>query len=60
MGIAQQTGFENPWLLFGTYLGAVEEECADLTLEKWAGLLGGADLFTASHCARLIISMRLE
>ena len=57
MAIAQQTGFENPWLLFGTYLGAVEEECADLTLEKWDGLLGGADLFTASHCARLLESL---
>ena len=60
MTIAQQTGFENPWLMFGTYLGAVEEECADLTLEKWGELLGGADLFTASHCARLLESLRID
>ena len=31
--IAEQTGFENLWLLFDTYLGAVAQECADLTLE---------------------------
>ena len=60
MGIAQATGFENPWLLFGTYLGAVEEECAKLTAEKWTGVLAGSDLFSASHCARLVESLRID
>lgn len=60
MAIALQTGFENPWLLFGTYLGAVEEECAALTAEKWTEVLGGSDLFSASHCARLLESLRID
>ncbi|MFQ6026346.1 MAG: SMP-30/gluconolactonase/LRE family protein [Dehalococcoidia bacterium] len=60
MGIAQQTGFQNLWLLFGTYLDAVAEECNDLTLEKWESRLGGADLFTASHCARLLEALRIQ
>ena len=42
--IAQETGFENPWLLFDTYLGAVAQECAKLTLPKWQDQLGAADI----------------
>ena len=60
MAITQETGFANPWLLFGTYLGAVEEECAALTAEKWTEQLGGSDLFTASHCARLLESLQID
>ncbi len=58
--IAEQTGFENLWLLFDTYLTAVAQECADLTLEKWAGRLGAADVFTESHCFRLMESLRIN
>jgi hypothetical protein len=60
MAIARQTGFANPWLLFGTYLGAVEEECAALTAEKWTEKLAGSDLFSPSHCARLLESLRID
>ena len=60
MAITQETGFANPWLLFGTYLGDMEEECAALTAEKWTEQLGGSDLFTASHCARLLESLRID
>ena len=60
MAIAQETRFANPWLLFGTYLGDMEEECAALTAEKWTEQLGGSDLFTASHCARLLESLRID
>ena len=58
--IVEQTGFENLWLLFDTYLGAVAQECADLTLEKWTDRLGGADIFTESHCFRLMESLRIN
>jgi glyoxylase-like metal-dependent hydrolase (beta-lactamase superfamily II) len=58
--IAQETGFENLWLLFDTYLDAVSEECAQLTLDSWAGRLGGAEVFTASHCFRLVESLRIN
>ena len=60
MGVAQATGFENPWSLFGTYLDAVAQKCADLTVRKWTERLAGADLFTASHCARLLESLRID
>ncbi|MCH7606101.1 MAG: MBL fold metallo-hydrolase [Chloroflexi bacterium] len=60
MAVAQKTGFDNPWLLFGTYLDNVAQECAKLTLTKWAERLGGADLFTSSHCAKLMNSLRLD
>lgn len=60
MAVAEKTGFENPWLLFGTYLDDVAQECVKLTLTKWNDRLGGADLFTASHCARLVESLRID
>jgi glyoxylase-like metal-dependent hydrolase (beta-lactamase superfamily II) len=58
--IAQETGFENSWLLFDTYLDAVAEECADLTLAKWLGQLGGADIWTFQHCQVVIESLRID
>ena len=51
--IAQETGFENPWLLFDTYLDAVAQECAKLTLPKWQDQLGAADIWTVEHCFKL-------
>ena len=59
-GVAEETGFENPWLLFGTYLDRVGQECASLTHAKWSGVLGGADLFTESHCGTLVEALRVE
>jgi glyoxylase-like metal-dependent hydrolase (beta-lactamase superfamily II) len=58
--IAQDVGFENSWLLFDTYLDAVGQECADLTLAKWQGQLGGADIWTFSHCSVVIESLRID
>jgi len=60
MEIAGEVGFENPWVLFDTYLNAVEKECTDLTLKNWTDKLGGADVFTSSHCFRLIESLRID
>ena len=58
--IANQTGYENKWLLFDTYLDAVANECADLTLKKWNGRLGGADVFTKDHCWAMSGSLRIN
>ena len=58
--IAGAVGFENPWNLFDTYLDAVALECTVNTLSKWESRLGGADIFTESHCARLIESLRID
>ena len=60
MAIAAQTGFENTWLLFGTYLEAVSAECARLTNDKWVSMLGGADPFTQSHCDSVVEALRVE
>jgi len=58
--IAGEVGFGNPWLLFDTYLNAVGEECARLTELKWVGLLGAVDVFTKSHCDRVVESLRID
>ena len=58
--IAGEVGFANPWLLFDTYLNAVSEECAELTEEKWVGRLAAVDVFTKSHCDKLVESLRID
>jgi len=58
--IAQETGFENQWNLFDTYLNAVAQKCADLTLLKWKDRLGGADIWTFSHSWKIVESLRIE
>lgn len=58
--IAEDVGFENPWQLFGTYLDAVEDECVDSTVPDWTGKLAGVDVFTGSHCAKIIESLRID
>ncbi|MCH8048696.1 MBL fold metallo-hydrolase [Patescibacteria group bacterium] len=58
--IAAEVGFSNVWLLFDTYLNAVGEECARLTEEKWINRLGGVDVFTQSHCDKLVESLRID
>ena len=60
MGIAQQTGFENQWLLFGTYLDTVARTCADATEPEWIDRLGGADVFTVDHCWVTAESLRID
>jgi glyoxylase-like metal-dependent hydrolase (beta-lactamase superfamily II) len=60
MAIAGQTGFANPWLLFNTYLGAVAQNCADLTIANWGEVLGGVDINASSHCDRIISYLRVN
>ena len=58
--IAGQVGFSNAWLLFDTYLDEVAKECTVLTLEKWDGQLGGADIFTPDNCFSMVESLRID
>jgi len=58
--IAQKVGYTNLWLLFDTYLDAVGEECTKLTEEKWVGKLAAVDIFTKSHCDKLVESLRID
>ncbi|MDA0770198.1 MAG: MBL fold metallo-hydrolase [Chloroflexi bacterium] len=60
LGIAQQTGFTNQWLLFDTYLNSVAQKCADLTEPAWVDRLGGVDVFTISHCHAMAESLRID
>jgi glyoxylase-like metal-dependent hydrolase (beta-lactamase superfamily II) len=60
MSVAKETGFENSWLLFDRYLGAVYKACADATIPKWRDRLGGADVFTQSHCKVMVNSLRVD
>ncbi len=58
--IAQETGFENPWLLFDRYLDTVAKTCEAGTLEKWRGRLGAVDVFTEDQCFMAIMSLRID
>ncbi len=58
--VAQETGFENSWLLFDTYLDEVAQVCTNLTLNEWLGKLGAVDIFTFSHCSVVIESLRID
>jgi glyoxylase-like metal-dependent hydrolase (beta-lactamase superfamily II) len=58
--IAQQTGFENQWLLFTTYLDTVAQTCAEMTIPEWSGQLAAADVVTYDHCWTVLESLRIE
>lgn len=60
MAIGQRVGFENPWVLFDTYLGEVARVCAERTIPNWIDRLAGADVFTMSHCAVFGDSLRID
>jgi glyoxylase-like metal-dependent hydrolase (beta-lactamase superfamily II) len=60
MATGQRVGFENPWLLFDTYLSEVTRVCAERTIPNWIDRLGGADVYTRSHCAVFADSLRLD
>ena len=60
MAVAGEVGFDNVWLLFETYLDRVSEKCTELTEEKWKDKLGGADVFTKSHCGKVVESLRVD
>lgn len=58
--VAQRTGFANLWLLLDTYLNTLAQTCTDLTLPNWIDRLGGADVWTFSHCLVMAESLRVE
>ncbi len=58
--IAQKLAVNNPWLIFDTYLNAVTDACSEPTVEKWKATLAAADIFTPSHCFRMVMSLRID
>jgi glyoxylase-like metal-dependent hydrolase (beta-lactamase superfamily II) len=59
--IASQVGrFDNPWLIFSTYIDAINKQCEDEMLPKWQSRLGGAEIFMSTHCFTMSESGRVE
>jgi glyoxylase-like metal-dependent hydrolase (beta-lactamase superfamily II) len=58
--IGGMTGFANPWLLFDTYLDALTAACEAEVVPNWVDRLGGADIFTADHCYRMFMAVRID
>jgi glyoxylase-like metal-dependent hydrolase (beta-lactamase superfamily II) len=50
----------NVWLLFNEVGIQRNEYCYNLLAPKWAGVLGGFDVFTRTHCQVAITWTRLE
>jgi glyoxylase-like metal-dependent hydrolase (beta-lactamase superfamily II) len=49
--IANQIGsFDNPWLIFSTYIDTINKQCEDEMLPKWQSRLGAAEIFMSTHC----------
>ena len=60
MEIAQEVGFENPWLVFQIYADTITQQCTDATVPNWIDRLGGVDLFTYDHCWKISESQRID
>ena len=60
MAIAQQVGFENPWLIFQIYADTITQQCTDATVPDWIDRLGGVDLYTYDHCWKISESQRID
>jgi len=54
------TGFANSWLFFDTYLDELTAACEAEVVPKWADRLAGADIFTADHCYKVYMSLRID
>ena len=60
MGIGQEVGFANPWLVFQIYADTITQQCTDEVVPKWIDRLGGVDLFTYDHCWKISESQRID
>jgi hypothetical protein len=61
MDIENQIGsFDNPWLLFSTYIDAINKQYEDEMLQKWESRLGGAEIFMSTYCFTMSESGRVD
>jgi hypothetical protein len=60
MDIASQVGFDNPWLLFSSYIDAINKQSEGEMLPKWETRLGGAEVFMSTHCYAMTQSGRVD
>ncbi len=67
-GVVSEIGFLDPndpsflnqWELFDTYLNEVARFAEQIVLDTWLNELGGADVFTFSHCFAMAESLRID
>lgn len=60
MEIGQRVGFDNPWLLFDTYMDEVTQLCTEKTVSQWEDRLKGVEIFSEDHCFTLSQSQRID
>jgi len=51
---------DNVWALFETYLEALARFAEKKVLDKWLGVLGGADVYTFENCYQMVWSERVD
>lgn len=61
MSAAEQAGgWENPWLIFDTYLNGVTDHVVADVLPRWQGRLGAVDVFLRSHAWEVVERLRID
>lgn len=60
LGPIEAANPDNAWAMFAGYIDTLAQYCANVTTEKWLGKLGGADVYTYSHCNALVESIRID
>ena len=60
VGVGLEIGFANTNRLISTYLDRVNDICVSLTVPKWVSRLQSADIQAASHCRRVVESIRID
>ena len=58
--IAGATGGTNPWQVFDTYLDELTVACEAAVVPEWIDRLAGVDVFTADHCYKMYMSLRID
>ena len=51
---------KEPYVPLNTFMNAVSEVCAQITLQKWESRLKAANLYTKSHCRATAFSMFID
>ncbi len=57
---SKDSPIKEPYFAFNTYIEAVSEVCAQLTLENWRHRLKAADLYTKGHCWKTILLLMID
>jgi hypothetical protein len=50
----------NAWAIFKTYLAAAADQAAGPVVDKYLGVLGGADVYTVDNAFALLESRRID